>query len=155
MIGKKTSSFDNYSGDIEWTNEEYHKARNQIQNLFKSNIINNNISFEVNIPDLPSNIIHEIKNCYVIRKKELLQFVMKESYLNSGLPIVENIDWKLKWINGSSKLASISEPILQVDLHCLNKDAANSKSLVNFEMGLEQLDKFINDLENAKALLNT
>lgn len=159
MIGKKTTSYDNYSSDIEWTKDEFERARYLIQNLYETNIKvnnndNNNKEFLNNFINLPTNINEEIKNCYEIRRRELLQHVSRECLRNSELPIVENIDWKLKWINGSSKLASISEPVVQFDLHCLNNETSKLKTRVNFEMNLEQLDKFINELENVKSQLS-
>lgn len=155
MVGKKGGAFDNYSGDVEWTKEEYETARSFVQNSYRGNLKSGQETFQdANFVNLPTNMNEEIRNCYEIRKNEMLQFVMREGLLKSELPIVENIDWKVKWINGSSKLASISEPVLQVDLHCSDKEAANLKSLVNFEIGAEKLDKFINELESVKTELH-
>lgn len=151
LIGREIPSFNNISSDIQWTIDESDKARNLIRNLYKSNLLNNT-EFQTNLIDLPDNINEAIKNCYDVRKDEILQAVAKDNFRQAQLPLVENFDWKLKWINGSSKLASLSEPVLQVDLHCMGID--KPKTTVNFEMNLEQLDQFILELESAKKQLS-
>lgn len=60
---------------------------------------------------------------------------------------MENIDWRLKWVLGSSDLATLQEPRLQVDLHCVSKNGNSIvKDIVNFEASLEQIDNLITDL---------
>lgn len=152
MVGRKQVSFDNYSSDIEWTKEDCEFARNFVQGLFKNCVISE-VTLESKLHDLSDTVQEIIKQCYEIRKQEILQAVLKEHLMKTGEPVVENVDWKLKWVLGSSKLVTLNEPLLQVDLHCLQNKDSVSRSTVNFEINLEQTDMLIAELERVKAEL--
>ncbi|XP_017782311.1 PREDICTED: uncharacterized protein LOC108566780 [Nicrophorus vespilloides] len=147
MIGRKQTSSAPYGGDLEWTPGEAQKARSLIQNVYKQMIVDEE-SFP-NISDLSESDVKVIKECFAIRKEEICQSVAKERYLAMGQPLVENIDWKLKWMIGSSQVPCFSEPLLQVDLRCTDKDKKENN--INFEMNLEYVDLLIKDLESAKS----
>lgn len=51
----------------------------------------------------------------------------------------------LQLVMGSSKLASLREPLLQLDLILENK---NSKRILDLELNKDELDTFINTMEN-------
>lgn len=52
--------------------------------------------------------------------------------------------YMLQLVMGSSKLASLREPLLQLDLILENK---NSKRILDFELNKDELDTFINTME--------
>lgn len=84
----------------------------------------------------------------------MFQALAKECVLNKGYNLVENFDWKVKWILGSSDLATIKEPIVQVDLYCINKEKDTLKrNIVNFEANSEKLDELICALTQVKKEL--
>ncbi|RZC38993.1 HCaRG domain containing protein [Asbolus verrucosus] len=154
LIGTKQANFDNYNSDIEWTIDDFNNAKTGIQKLYRQSVITN-CDLKTNLGD---NVQQEIKNCFEIRKDDIFQALIKEKLVKSGHNLVENLDWKLKWVLGSSKLASIRQPLLQVDLHCLKKspDVNNiSKHNVNFEVNLETLDLLIAQLQKAKSEIKT
>ncbi|KAF2901925.1 hypothetical protein ILUMI_04261 [Ignelater luminosus] len=155
LIGRKHANFDSYSSDIEWTNEDYHNAIKFIQNLYRENTQSTAENILVpKVQDLNPDSQQCIVDCYEIRKEEILQAIIRENLSKCGKPLVENIDWKLKWILGSSKLASLREPLLQVDLHCFKKQDESTRKTINFEMNLEQVDKLIAGLEKVKNEIN-
>lgn len=151
LIGKKRASFDSYSGDIEWSKREHDSARKTIQNLLIRCALED-ADVQSFTKDLSTDLQQTIKECYGIRKDEILQAVMRENLIENDVPFVENVDWKLKWILGSSKFASLNEPLLQVDLHCLPSRNESTKC-VNFEMNLTQTEKLISDLKKARQEL--
>lgn len=51
----------------------------------------------------------------------------------------------LQLVMGSSKLASLREPLLQLDLILESKD---SKRILDLELSKDELDTFINTMEN-------
>ena len=53
--------------------------------------------------------------------------------------------YMLQLVMGSSKLASLREPLLQLDLILENK---NSKRILDLELNKDELDTFINTMEN-------
>lgn len=74
--------------------------------------------------------------------------MLKERLMKLDQPLVENIDWKVKWVCGSSKLASLSQPLARIDLHCLEN--SKGRSTCSFEMNLDQVSDMIQKLEEYK-----
>lgn len=107
-----------------------------------------------NIPAQVKTILTDIFNA---RQKDILNSIVKAHLADSGHMILENFDWKLKWILGSSKLASLQEPICQMDMECVHKNENDvfEKKTVNFEMDLEKLDKLIDALTIVKKKMDS
>lgn len=149
----KEANFDNYNSDIQWTISDFHKTKMAIQKFYRQCIINDNIELK---SDLPSNIINEIRNCFEIRKNDIFETLVRENLLKNGASFVKNFDWRMKWVLGSSKLASFTEPVLQIDLHCLKSknDGSLERKTVNFEVNLDKLDFLIEQLEKARNETN-
>lgn len=145
LITENKIDFDSYSSDIEWTRIDFEKARNFTQNLYKDRVKAEGENFK--LQGIPADIQQALENCYNVRKEQIFQAQMKDSLLENGIDVVENFDWKVKWIMGTSKMASLREPLLQVNLHC----ASNNK--LEFEADLEKLDCLIAELERAKSAL--
>lgn len=148
LIGCKQIKFDSYGGDIEWTEADYNQTLTFVQNLYRESVQNpSEDNFQLKLQELNPNMQTAIKECYDIRKNEIFQCIVKESLLKHEFPVVQNIDWKLKWIMGSSKLSALREPVVQVDLHCFKSQKENVRQTINFEMNLDQVDQFIAELE--------
>lgn len=148
MLGKSVS-IEKCSEDIEWTKDELKSVQLLIQTNFKNNILNNDGVFQFPFENLNETLRIAIEKCYEMRKDEIRQNLIRDNLLSRNIPLVENIDWKLKWVMGSSSTTTISEPLLQVDMHCAVGDEVKRKT-VNFEMNLNQMDELINQLEIAK-----
>lgn len=132
---------------MEWTRIDFEKARNFIQNLYKDRVKAEGENFK--LQGIPGDIQQALENCYNVRKEQIFQAVMKKSLLENGVDVVENFDWKVKWVMGTSKMVSLREPLLQVNLHC----ASNNN--LEFEADLEKVDSLIAELERAKSALTT
>lgn len=148
MLGKRVN-FETCTGDIEWTNEELKKAQLLIQTNFKNNILNNDAIFQFAFEGVNETIRNVIGKCYELRLNEIRQNLVKEDLLSRNIPLVENIDWQLKWVMGSSSLVTVSQPLLQVDLHCAVGSDIKRRT-VNFEMNLDQVEELISKLEEAR-----
>lgn len=148
LVGKEQENFYNGMDDIEWSVDEHKQARSFIQALYKKYIFED--EFSPQLSDLSSTHVEEIETCFNIRKKDIHRAVIKEQLLKSNIPLVESIDWKIKWIMGSSKLSSLSEPLVQVDLSCIS-NVKDGKDMLNFEMNLSQLENLITELEEIKS----
>lgn len=101
-----------------------------------------------------------LRNCFELRRNEIWQAMAKEAVLKDGHNLVEAIDWRLKWVLGSSKLVTIREPLLQVDLQCVRKalntnNNDSGRNTVNFEMNAHELDDLIAQLEKAQIELKS
>ncbi|XP_023026614.1 COMM domain-containing protein 8 [Leptinotarsa decemlineata] len=153
LVETKKANFDNFiSSDIQWTREDYDSARVAVQNFFSQSVIEDNLILEP--LKLGKNVEETILNCFEIRKNGIFQALAKTAILKNGNTLVENIDWKLKWVLGSSDLATIRDPLLQVQLHCCrNRDEKCEKNTVDFEANLEQVDHLIRELSDIKRHL--
>ncbi|KAL3269841.1 hypothetical protein HHI36_008899 [Cryptolaemus montrouzieri] len=143
----------NYNEDVEWTSEDILTTKRIIKDFFQNCTINESFQITENVSETTLTALRE---CYETRKNDIEQYLIKESFLRAGHNLVENIDWKLKWIMGSSKLVSIREPILQLDLGCVQQgpdDLRPQENIINFEMTLEQVDDLISALEIIKSEL--
>lgn len=152
LTGRTANYQNNSSKDIEWSKADSIKAKQQITHLYKSCALKNE-DLNEKLKDLPASIQEAVINCYNIRRNHILQSVLLNDLAKTGQPIVKNIDWKVKWVLGSAKLVTISEPLLQLDLNCIQKSEV-AESTVNCEMNLEQLNSFIAELERAKTELS-
>lgn len=136
--------------DVKWTETDCDRVRNLVQKFYRDCAVDSN---HAHIESIPTSFEEVIKNCYQMRQNEIDQAVAKDCLLSSGAKnLVENIDWKLKWIMGSSKLSTLREPILQMSLSCVEKSENHiSKNVIGFEIDMEQVDNLIDSLEKAKA----
>lgn len=142
---KQSTNFENYkNGDVEWTEEDFRGTRAYVQNLYRQSVLDGNLDTP---KDLTSDVQEAITRCYTIRRNDIFQALAKDFILRNGHNLVNNIDWRLKWVLGTSDLANLQEPRLQVDLHCTNKIGNKiNRNVVNFEANLEQIDNLIGDL---------
>lgn len=141
--------------DVEWTETDYNRARNLVQKYYRDCAVSNKYP---HLEGVPKSLEQVITNCYQIRQNEIVQAIAKDSLLSNGTKnLVENFDWKLKWIMGSSKLSTLREPILQMNLSCIeeSKNNTTSKNVIGFEMDIEQVDKLIDSLEKAKTVFSS
>lgn len=150
---QKTPNFDiDCSGDTEWSQEELARTREKIQNFFRQNAFSQKFSLP---SDLSENVKSAFENVSKIRHKDILNSIIKENLINNGHNLVENLDWKLKWILGSSKLSILREPVCQVELRYASAEKGlMSKKVIHFEANLEKLDEIISLLNNVKNELN-
>ncbi|CAK9830374.1 COMM domain-containing protein 8 [Anthophora retusa] len=95
--------------------------------------------------ELPEQIQHNILTCLKVRREQLTDALLKE-YSKEIHETVIDFDWRLKLVMGSSKLATLREPLLQLDLTTENK--ASKKRTLGLEMNKDELDMFINAMES-------
>ncbi|CAG9772977.1 unnamed protein product [Ceutorhynchus assimilis] len=93
--------------------------------------------------ELPNHIQKALETSFKIHQSTITNTLMKEKLSNKGQNLVEQYDWKLRWVLGTSKLANQRVPLCQLELYC-------SKNLINFECTFEQVEELINVLNNVK-----
>lgn len=64
-------------------------------------------------------------------------------------PQLKDFDWQLSLAMSSDTIASLSETIVNVDMHLESEDGRNSK-VTSLEMDKSELDKLIESLETVK-----
>lgn len=95
---------------------------------------------------VPESLQAKILSCLRIRQESLAKALTTELSQNNT-PTIVDFDWRLKMIMGSSKVASLREPLLQLDLRVVEK---KKESIIGLEMNKEELDIFIKALETVK-----
>ncbi|KAF5286631.1 hypothetical protein FQA39_LY16205 [Lamprigera yunnana] len=153
LVSNNRSHFKIEMDNIEWTKEDSGSALSFIQTLFRQMLKSQNWE-NSDLTEFNSKYGDIIKECYEIRKRQIYQAVLSEELELIDNRVVQNYDWKLKWVMGSSKLATLREPLLQLDLHCFIKESKDTRT-INFEMSISQIDKLILDLEKAKEFIST
>lgn len=148
LVAQTKISFNLGSDEVEWGKEDQTAAKSFIQHLYKENVSNHSQELTLNHLNLVPQLASQIEECYHIRRNDVFRAVLCDEVRKGNKDIVENIDWKLKWVMGSSKLATLREPLLQVDLHCFEKEN-DVRNTIHFEMNLDQVNRLINDLEQA------
>ncbi|XP_060528990.1 uncharacterized protein LOC132703632 [Cylas formicarius] len=148
LVGKR--KFIDSEGASEWTSEDKIKIQKVVAKLFCNSALSNSI---VVAEDVPPTLKSSLENCLLLYKKDILKTLFIEN-VTQKTPLVTNFDWKLKWVLGTSKLATIKEPILQLDFHCVsNLKTGPIQETINFEANLEQVDLIITCLTTAKRQL--
>jgi len=147
LVGFEYNQESVYNNDIENSSDDIRKAKAFIKSLYNDSIMKDSLPDKFKGLSLSNE--EDIKKCYEIRKKDIYNSIVKQSLIAANLKVVENIDWKVKWILGSSKLATLVKPVVQVDLHYLGSES-EKKKCISFEMELEEVDVFINELEKVE-----
>ncbi|CAH1182138.1 unnamed protein product [Phyllotreta striolata] len=155
LIEKQPITFDtcNIRGILEWTKDDFEKSKKNIQLFYKKSTIENN--FDANLLHINDKIHETLKICYEIRKDDIFQYLARTYVLKNGNNLIENIDWRIKFILGSSDLTALKDVYLQVDLNGVQKyNEKTENTSVSFEMNLEQVDELIQDLRNIRNQLS-
>ncbi|XP_011055122.1 PREDICTED: uncharacterized protein LOC105146501 isoform X2 [Acromyrmex echinatior] len=80
----------------------------------------------------------------LLRNPTSLYMVEEKEHYKRKLPTVIDHNWRLKLVMGSSKMASLRESLLQLDLIIEDK---GSRRIINLELNKDELDTIINNLE--------
>uniref|UniRef100_A0A182R3X4 COMM domain-containing protein n=1 Tax=Anopheles funestus TaxID=62324 RepID=A0A182R3X4_ANOFN len=85
-----------------------------------------------------------------LRRPEIAQRLIDEvNRREGGVPLVESFDWNVSWIMGSSSLASTRKQLCTVALAC--RDGDSKTQTISFEMGRDQVEHVISELETLVA----
>lgn len=143
---------ENYSEDS-IQKEALVETKNYVQKFLRTAVIKKECKPD---PSLSDEVNQALRTCYNVRHSEIFQVLAKESVLKKGYKLVENFDWKLRWILGSSDLATIREPVLKVDFNCVHLENNDKKTeIVHFEATLDKVDELIQALEDVKKELDS
>lgn len=108
-----------------------------------------NIFYLLQLPqeflEFPENIQAQMFDC-LKEKQEYLVNVLMKKYSQKSIRTLIDFDWRLKVILGSSEVASLREPLLQLDLQVMENEAEN---IVDLELNKNELDHLIKALESS------
>lgn len=124
---------------------DLHQLAVYLKEFYTKKTLDPNTTLPETIPD---HFCTAVESVFHLRQGDLVGQVVKQRVAQSGRSVVENFDWRLKWILGSSTIAELREPLCQLDLICLGSDLC--KSVVSFECDLKGLEQLISVLQQCK-----
>lgn len=161
ICGRKSNTYENFKSVTDWTSDEYTVVTNGMKQLFIDAVVNQLSRNEVldKVSELDANRQEIIMECLEVRQGDIQNALLEEKCAISG-PILQDFDWKIKWVMGSSKLSSLREPLLFLDLHLRDgKNMTTQKSdikqkTVSLEMNKNELNKVLAVLEKAQEAVS-
>ncbi|KAL0102146.1 hypothetical protein PUN28_018581 [Cardiocondyla obscurior] len=145
ICGRPGPSYRKFVNSMDWTKTEYEGVYKLISSLLRNPaslyLVEEKMPQEYH--ELPEQVQQNILTCLKVRREQLTDALLREHY-KSKLPTVVDHDWRLKLVMGSSKMASLRESLLQLDLIVEDKE---SRRIINLELNKDELDTMINCLE--------
>lgn len=122
---------------------DLHQLAAYLKEFYTKKTLNPNTTLPETIPQ---HLGRAVESVFQSRQGDLVGQVVRRRVAQSGRSVVENFDWRLKWILGSSA-AELREPVCQLDLICLGD---LGKSVVGFECDLNGLEQLISALQQCE-----
>ncbi|KAG6798763.1 COMM domain-containing protein 8 [Apis mellifera caucasica] len=146
ICGRPGPTYHKFVNRMDWSKEEYEETYKLISNLLRNpaSLYITEEKMPQEYHELPEHIQQNILLCLKLRREQLTDALLKE-FSKEKYETVIDFDWKLKLVMGSSKLASLREPLLQLDLMLESK---NSKRILDMELNKDELDTFISTMES-------
>ncbi|XP_003424158.1 COMM domain-containing protein 8-like [Nasonia vitripennis] len=131
--------------NVQWTKEEFNNVHKHISTFLHnpSCLYVDEEKMPLEYHEFPEHVQQAILTCLRVRKNQLTNALLYEYSSRHILTMLE-FDWRLKYVMGSSKMASIREPLLQLDLILKEKQA---NQILELELNKDELDLVINAIE--------
>lgn len=145
ICGRPGPSYHRFANSIDWSQEEYKETYKLISMLLRNpaSLYLTEEKMPQEYHELPEHIQQSILTCLKVRREQLTDALLKE-YCKEEHETVTDFDWRLKLVMGSSKLATLREPLLQLDLMVESKER---KRTLGLELNKDELETFINAME--------
>ncbi|XP_076673463.1 COMM domain-containing protein 8 [Andrena cerasifolii] len=145
ICGRPGPSYYRFANSIDWSKAEYEETYKLISMLLRNPacLYLSEEKMPQEYHELPEHIQETILTCLRVRREQLTDALLKE-YSKEKCDTLTDFDWRLKLVMGSSKLASLREPLLQLDLMVENKE---TKRMLGLELNKDELETFINAME--------
>ncbi|XP_046739615.1 COMM domain-containing protein 8-like [Diprion similis] len=145
ICGRKRVTFQQFTNSVECTENEFKTARQFIFDLLRNPALLylEDERMPQRYVEAPAELQLAIRKCVNIRREQLLKALLREHSIKNGTTLLD-FDWRLKWVMGSSKLATLKEPLLQLDLII---EDSKSQRILDLELNRDELDTLINTLE--------
>ncbi|XP_043480206.1 COMM domain-containing protein 8-like [Leptopilina heterotoma] len=146
ICGYPGPNYEHFNKSMEWNQEEYNNSYHIITSLLQNPtcLYLDEERMPLEYHALPEQVQQRILKCLKVRREQLTDALLKKTSRNT-LPTFRDFDWRLKLIMGSSKMASLREPLLQLDLIVEEKD---NERLLSIELNKDELDIMIHALES-------
>ncbi|XP_076297659.1 COMM domain-containing protein 8 [Lasioglossum baleicum] len=146
ICGRPGPSYHRFASSIDWSRGEYEETYKLISSLLRNPacLYLSEEKMPQEYHELPEHIQQSILTCLRVRREQLTNALLKE-YSKENYETFIDFDWRLKLVMGSSKLASLREPLLQLDLMVENKEG---RRVLGLELNKDELETFLNTVES-------
>ncbi|KAG7213407.1 hypothetical protein KM043_002692 [Ampulex compressa] len=146
ICGRPGPSYRRFINSLDWSQKEYEEAYKMIVMLLRNPaclyLVEEKMPQEYH--ELPEHVQQNILTCLKVRREQLTDALLKD-YSKSKLQTMVDFDWRLKLVMGSSKVAALREPLLQLDLIVADKDTQRT---LDIEFNKDELETFITAVES-------
>ncbi|KAK3923230.1 COMM domain-containing protein 8 [Frankliniella fusca] len=155
LCGRKGPSEEKFCSLGRWNRSQFLEANSLIKEFLAECVVNDYDKQKVEERlSLEDSQFQALMNCLVTRKDEL-QISILNHFNNGQSQVLRDFDWKLKWVMGSSSLASHQETLLELDMSTVKhtKVPMNSESpmaRISVELTREDVLTLISALEKAR-----
>lgn len=94
-----------------------------------------------------------VLDVFTVRRTEMQEFLINEHNSRRN-NLLLSFDWDIRWILGTSNMASLRTQIATLILNCKTPKSSDLKT-IHMELSREQIDKFIHILEQCDEQLST
>lgn len=146
ICGRAGGKYKKFGEGLDWFKREHEDAYKLLSGVLRNPacLYLSEEKMPPEFHELPEAVQQQLLACLKIRREELTKALLKEESKNIRETVVD-FDWRLKMVMGSSKLASLREPLVQLDLVVEKKE---KREVLDFELNKEELGKMINALES-------
>ncbi|XP_014468048.1 PREDICTED: COMM domain-containing protein 8-like [Dinoponera quadriceps] len=145
ICGRPGPSYRKFINSMDWSRAEYEGVYKLISTLLRNpaslHMVDEKMPQEYH--ELPEQVQHNVLTCLKVRREHLTNALLREHYKRK-LPTLTDFDWRLKLVMGSSKMSSLRESLLQLDLIV---EDVESRRIINLELSKDELETVINALE--------
>lgn len=158
ICGRKGPSEEKFCASCGWNHSQFLEANSALEEFLVECVAQDYDRKKIEeFVSLEDNQLQAFLNCLVVRKDEL-QISLLRQYQNRPSQFLSDFDWKLKWVMGSSSLASYQETLLELDMTAVQHPTVpiSSKSpyeRISVELTRDDLSTLINTLEKAQECM--
>ncbi|EZA51053.1 COMM domain-containing protein 8 isoform X2 [Ooceraea biroi] len=145
ICGRPGPSYHRFVNSMDWSRAEYEGICKLMTTLLRNPaslyMVEEKMPQEYH--ELPEQVQRNILTCLKVRREQLTNALLMEHYKRK-LPTVIDFDWRLKLVMGSSRMASLRESLLQLDLMV---EDTESRRIIDLELNKDELETMINALD--------
>lgn len=93
-----------------------------------------------------------VLDVFAVRRSEIEEFLLAEHNSRKN-PLLQSFDWDIRWILGSSNMASLRTQIANLILNCKTAQSTDLKT-IHMEMTRKQVDQLIEILQQCDEKLS-
>lgn len=127
---------------------------------FISNIYRQFILEMISETELLSHFAHfnadfqqSVLDVFTVRRTEMQEFLINEHNSRKD-NLLMSFDWDIRWILGSSNMASLRTQIATLIFNCKTPDSTTDLKTIHMELSKQQIDKLIDILEKCNEKLS-